>query len=72
MVSTTLRRALGVLAGLLLAFGSACSPPTRALAAGDVAPDFTLMGSDGKSHHLADYHGKYVVLAWFPKANTGG
>jgi len=39
---------------------------------GDAAPDFTLPGSDGKTHHLADYKGKTVVLAWFPKAFTGG
>ncbi len=39
---------------------------------GDPAPDFTLPGSDGKTHHLADYKGKTVVLAWFPKAFTGG
>ena len=40
---------------------------------GDPAPDFTLPGSDGKTYHLADYHGKEaVVLAWFPKAFTPG
>ncbi len=42
------------------------------LAIGDVAPDFTLAGSDGKQHHLADYLGTAVVVAWFPKAFTGG
>ena len=40
---------------------------------GDLAPDFTLAGSDGKTYHLADFKGKRaVVLAWFPKAFTGG
>ena len=39
---------------------------------GDVAPDFTLAGSDGNTHRLADYRGRAVVLAWFPKAFTGG
>ena len=39
---------------------------------GDVAPAFELPGSDGKVHRLADYKGKAVVLAWFPKAFTGG
>ncbi len=42
------------------------------LKVGDVAPDFSLPGSDGKAHKLSDYRGKTVVLAWFPKAFTGG
>ena len=42
------------------------------LKAGDTAPDFALPGSDGKTHKLSDYKGKTVVLAWFPKAFTGG
>lgn len=40
---------------------------------GDIAPPFDLVGSDGKRHRLADHLGKRtVVLAWFPKAFTGG
>jgi hypothetical protein len=39
---------------------------------GDRAPEFKLPGSDGKVHSLAGYRGKTVVLAWFPKAFTGG
>lgn len=31
---------------------------------GDPAPDFTATDSNGKTHHLADYKGKYVVLEW--------
>jgi len=42
------------------------------LAVGDEAPGFVLEGSDGQTHRLADYRGRYVVLAWFPKAFTGG
>lgn len=42
------------------------------LKAGDKAPDFSLQGSDGKMHKLSDYRGHTVVLAWFPKAFTGG
>ena len=49
-------------------------PPPLApkLKVGDRAPDFALQGSDGKVHRLSDYKGKTVVLAWFPKAFTGG
>ena len=40
---------------------------------GDMAPDFTLQGTDGKTHKLSDYRGKQaVVIAWFPKAFTQG
>jgi peroxiredoxin Q/BCP len=43
------------------------------LKAGDPAPAFKLEGSDGKTYSLADFKGKQaVVLAWFPKAFTGG
>lgn len=42
------------------------------LKVGDPAPDFELRGSDGQTHKLSDMKGKTVVLAWFPKAFTGG
>ena len=43
------------------------------LKVGDVAPDFKLEGSDGKTYSLSDFKGKKAVLvAWFPKAFTGG
>ena len=43
------------------------------LKVGDAAPDFALPGSDGKTYKLSDYKGKQaVVIAWFPKAFTGG
>lgn len=44
-----------------------------ALSPGDPAPPFELPGSDGRSYRLQDFRGKQaVVLAWFPKAFTGG
>lgn len=47
--------------------------PSYALEVGDIAPDFTLEGSDGKIYRLADFRGKEtVVVAWFPKAFTQG
>jgi peroxiredoxin Q/BCP len=65
--------ALASAAALLLG-ACACASSARAdLKAGDAAPAFELRGSDGKTYRLADYVGKRaVVLAWFPKAFTGG
>jgi alkyl hydroperoxide reductase subunit AhpC len=31
---------------------------------GEAAPDFTGTASTGKTYHLSDYRGKYVVLEW--------
>jgi len=42
------------------------------LKVGDAAPDFTLKASDGQTYTLSALKGKTVVLAWFPKAFTGG
>jgi peroxiredoxin len=42
------------------------------LKTGDPAPDFELPGSDGRTYRLKDLAGRPVVLAWFPKAFTGG
>jgi hypothetical protein len=42
------------------------------LKVGDQAPDFTVPGTDGKTHTLSQEKGHWVVLAWFPKAFTGG
>jgi hypothetical protein len=59
---------LGVAAGL---FGFA--QPAIELKVGDQAPAFSLLGSDGRTYSLVDFKGKStVVLAWFPKAFTGG
>jgi hypothetical protein len=39
---------------------------------GDPAPAFELTGSDGRTYRLKDLAARPVVLAWFPKAFTGG
>lgn len=40
---------------------------------GDAAPSFSLVGSDGKTYSNEDFNGeKMIVIAWFPKAFTGG
>jgi hypothetical protein len=59
---------------------ASCGEPTEMaekssnkLQIGDLAPPFSLPGSDGEIHSLAEHLGKRaVVLAWFPKAFTGG
>jgi peroxiredoxin Q/BCP len=44
-----------------------------ALGPGDPAPNFTLQASDGREYTLSEFLGrKSVVIAWFPKAFTGG
>jgi hypothetical protein len=67
---------LSVCAGFgFVAMAAALSAQGQApveLKVGDKAPDFALPGSDGKIHKLSDSKGKTVVLAWFPKAFTGG
>lgn len=39
---------------------------------GEAAPDFNLPDQDGKLHKLADYRGKWLVLYFYPKADTPG
>jgi len=59
---------LGVLSVLIVAGAAAAE-----LKVGDPAPPFSLPGSDGKTYSLEDFKGKSaVVVAWFPKAFTGG
>jgi len=61
---------------LVAATSVACLVSTMTFAqelkVGDKAPDFSLPGSDGKTYSLSALKGKAVVLAWFPKAFTGG
>ena len=44
------------------------------LKVGDKAPQFELPGSDGKTYKLVDLNkqDQIVVIAWYPKAFTGG
>ncbi|THF53490.1 MULTISPECIES: thioredoxin-dependent thiol peroxidase [Flavobacterium] len=39
---------------------------------GDKAPNFSGVDQDGKTHTLADYKGKKLVVFFYPKANTPG
>ena len=63
---------------VVLAVGALSVPACAAaakgeLVVGDPAPDFRLTGSDGNTYTLSQFKGKQpVVIAWFPKAFTGG
>ena len=39
---------------------------------GQPAPDFALPDQNGRVHTLAEYRGKTLILAFYPKDFTGG
>lgn len=50
-----------------------CVADDKVAAENAKAPEFKLKASDGKEYALKDFAGKQaVVIAWFPKAFTGG
>src|SRR5688500_13336500 len=62
---------MGIVAAL--AVSAMAQAPAAELKVGDMAPDFSLQASDGKTYKLSDFRGKRaVVVAWFPKAFTQG
>ena len=66
-LTKVIRGSLAIAAAILLP-GTA-----HALGIGNHAPDFKLVGSDGKYYTLSQFRGKQpVVIAFFPKAHTGG
>ena len=42
------------------------------LSEGDAAPDFSLKGSDGKTHGLGEFRGRILVLYFYPRDDTPG
>jgi len=69
-VSIRVLLSTGVMAGV---FSLPLQAGSGGPAVGEEAPAFELPGSDGNTYSLSDYRGKrVVVLAWFPKAFTGG
>ncbi len=67
------RKSCRVLSGSLLSALLLASPLAVALEVGDKAPDFALQASDGNTYTLSQFLGeKPVVIAFFPKAFTGG
>lgn len=54
--------------GLAILFSAGAAQPQ----AGQPAPDFSLTSGDGSSTSLSKYHGKWVVLYFYPKDFTSG
>lgn len=54
-------------------YTSSCAWAADLPKVGEQAPEFEMQGSDGKTYSLKDFKGKQaVIVAWFPKAFTGG
>lgn len=65
-----MKKIISLILTLAAATAMALAAPLKV---GSDAPDFELKGSDGKTYKLSDFKGKKaVVIAWFPKAFTGG
>lgn len=70
----------GLLIGLLALAGAAFAqqpaitpPPVSGMPqVGQIAPNFKLQDQDGKTHHLKDYRGQIVLLAFYPADFTTG
>ena len=68
MSKKILSSALAAVALAALSTADTAAPP----AVGSPAPAFTLTSNEGKPVNLADYHGKWVVLYFYPKDFTSG
>lgn len=67
------QKIIGTFAAFALLGGLAANVEAKDLKVGDKAPEFKLKASDGKTYSLSQFRGKKaVVVAWFPKAFTGG
>ncbi len=54
-----------ILFAMIIFLGVLAAPQMASAAkVGQAAPDFTATGSNGKTYHLADFRGKFVVLEW--------
>jgi peroxiredoxin Q/BCP len=59
---------LAIVAGISVLRDVSAQTPVQ-LKPGDLAPPFSLVGSDGRTYSLASFRGKEaVVLVWFVKA----
>ena len=68
-----MKRTLASLIGFVVSLTICAAEDVPELKVGDEVPAFELKGSDGKTYKSADYKDKKaMVIAWFPKAKTGG
>jgi thioredoxin-dependent peroxiredoxin len=73
MMMGTMGRRLAMLGLSVLTVMIIAGAAAAELKVGDPAPPFSLKGSDGQTYTLEQFKGKSaVVIAWFPKAFTGG
>ena len=42
------------------------------IAVGEKAPLFTMINQDNEPVSLKDYDGKFILMWWYPKADTPG
>ena len=63
---------LSAVAGLATFTCMAATEPQTQPEVGKPAPDFSLTTGDGSQVSLKDYHGKWVVLYFYPKDFTSG
>jgi peroxiredoxin Q/BCP len=65
--------AIGFLVAVALLLWRAAAATKRNLpSAGSDAPDFRLPDVSGKERSLAEFRGKWLVLYFFPRADTPG
>lgn len=68
-----MKKSLILAAALLVGLSASTLQTMAEIKVGDQAPAFSLPGSDGKTYQLSDFAGKQaIVIAWYPKAFTGG
>jgi peroxiredoxin Q/BCP len=72
-----MNRRILLLATCVALLGAAAPPAPEATAspipgAGSPAPEFSLTSNEGKQVALKDFHGKWVVLYFYPKDFTSG
>jgi peroxiredoxin Q/BCP len=68
----TVRYLLFALAVLIMAYPLLHAADQQLPAIGSAAPNFTLNSQEGTPVSLGDYHGKWVVLYFYPKDMTTG